>query len=338
MSDGTDDGTEDTMSQLASESRVKLWMLMRGNRLHVTGLLTGAVFIVFVISVTTLNPPFAQQIASGDPIDTMFTTMITVVVTGTTLVVTIGQLVLSQENGPLGDQRERMTNTMDFREFASEITGAPSSAYPAEFLGELLDATEQRATKLREAVDENVDPTLRAEVEEFTETVAENAKSVSEQLDSAQFGSFEVMFAALKFNYSLKIFQAERIADEYEEDLREADLALLADLKTALSMFGPAREHIKTLYFQWALINLSQLILYVAVPALTVAAIMVATVDAGTVPGETLGIDHIVLAVGGAFAVTVVPFMLFVSYILRVLTIAKQTLAIGPLVLRGSEK
>ena len=104
-----------------------------------------------------------------------------------------------------------------------------------------------------------------------------------------------------------------------------------------MSLFGPAREHVKTLYFQWALIDLSRLILYAAVPALVVAGLMLTAVDAGTFPGRTLGVDHVTLAVGGAFAVALLPFSLFVSYLLRVLTLAKRTLAIGPLVLRDSE-
>jgi len=161
---------------------------------------------------------------------------------------------------------------------------------------------------------------------------------VRDKLEGAQFGSSDVVFAALNFNYSWKIFQVERLANEYEESLTEEEAGLLDDLKTALTLFGPAREHIKTLYFQWALINLSQMILYAAVPAVAVAGIMVAIVDTGTFPGSTLGFEHIILVVGGAFAVTLVPFMLFVSYVLRILTIAKRTLAIEPLILRDSQR
>ena len=51
-----------------------------------------------------------------------------------------------------------------------------------------------------------------------------------------------------------------------------------------------------------------------------------------------LGVDHIVLVVGGAFAVTLVPFMLLVAYLLRVLVVAKRTLAIEPLILRDSKR
>ncbi|MFD1600835.1 hypothetical protein [Halobellus rarus] len=338
MTDESDIGTANTMRERADESRIKLWLLLRANRLLVSSVLTSAVFVAFVIGVAVLDPPFSRQIESGDMIDTMFSTMITVIVTGTTLVVTIGQLVLTQENGPLGDQRERMASSMDFRDFTEELIGAPSPADPSEFLRQIIGATAQRATVLRESIGKNSDEDLREEVEEFAESVTGNADTVRDQLEGAQFGSFDVVFAALNFNYSWKIFQVERLADEYEESLTEEEHGLLDDLKTSLSLFGPAREHIKTLYFQWELINLSQMILYAAVPAVTVAGIMVAIVDAGTFPGSTLGFDHIILVVGGAFAVTLVPFMLFVSYVLRILTIAKRTLAIEPLLLRGSQR
>lgn len=87
-----------------------------------------------------------------------------------------------------------------------------------------------------------------------------------------------------------------------------------------------------------ALIDLSQMILYAAIPAFTVAGIVVAVVDVGTVPESTPGIDHIDLVVGGALSATLVPSMLFVFYVLRLVTVAKRTLAIEPLILRESQR
>ena len=338
MSDETDISTANTMRERSGESRLKVWLLLRTNRLLVASILTATVFFVFVVAVAALPPPLVRQVESGDVIETMFSAMITAIVTGTTLVVTIGQLVLTQENGPLGDQRARMSDSMDVRDFTAELIGSPSSTDPSVFLDEIIGVSAEKSEMLRESISETDNDALLKEVDEFTESVIGNADTVRGQLDGAQFGSFDVLFAALNFNYNWKIHQIERIANEYEESLTEHENGLLDDLKTALSLFGPAREHIKTLYFQWSLIDLSQLILYAAVPALAVAGIMLAVVDAGTFPGSTLGIDHITFVVGGAFAVTLFPFMLFVSYILRILTIAKRTLAIEPLILRESQR
>ena len=338
MSDDSEIGTANTMRERAGESRLKLWLLLRADRLLVAVVLVVAVFLVFILVVVLLSPPFVRQLATASPIEWIFSTMVSVIVTGTTLVVTIGQLVISQENGPLGDQRKRMSNTMDVRESTERLIGSPSPADPSAFLRELVGATADRARALDESVARGGDADLRREVDEFTESVVTNADEVRDQLDGARFGTFDVLFAALNFNYSWKVFQVERIADEYGGSLDDGDRSRLRELKTALSLFGPVREHVKTLYFQWALIDLSRQILYASIPAVIVAAVMIAVVDTGTVPGSTLGIDHVVLVVGAAFAVTLLPFLLLVSYLLRILTVAKRTLAIGPLILRDSQR
>ncbi|WP_049902549.1 hypothetical protein [Halorubrum distributum] len=349
---GTDDApdadssadTADTMRERAGENRVKLWLLLRANRLVVAAVLTFAVFVAFVAVAVALSPSLATKVGASDPIETLFASMITAIVTGATLVVTIGQLVLTQENGPLGDQRERMDDTLAVRDDIADLTDGPTPTDPAAFLDAILGAAAGHAQDLRDSVDDEEDDAdgsgrdaLRAEVDDLVTGLTENADAVRGQLDGAEFGSFDVVFAALNFDYGPKIGQIERIAADHDEALTDDERGRLGELKATVSLFGPAREHVKTLYFQWALIDLSRLILYAAVPALVVAGLMLTAVDAGTFPGRTLGVDHVTLAVGGAFAVALLPFSLFVSYLLRVLTLAKRTLAIGPLVLRDSE-
>ena len=333
-----DISTENTMRERANQNRVVLWLLLSAERLYVTAVLAVAIFVVFIIAVTVLGPPFQSQIMSSDTIETLFTTMIGAIITTSVVVVTISQLVLSQENGSLGEQRERMENSMDYRTYTRDLIERPLPADPAAFLQQIVTATERRANALRNAVVGNDDDHLRAEVDEFTDSVTGNAEAVKEQLDGGTFGSFDVMSAALNYNYSWKIFQVERIAYEHDESLSEEDTAILNELKTVLSMFGTAREHIRTLYLEWTLITLSKQILYVAIPALAVAGIMVAVVNAGTFPGSTVGIANIIWVVGGAFTVALLPFLLFASYIWQIITLTQRTLAIDPLILRESQR
>ena len=335
---GGDIGTANTMRERAGENPLKIWLLLGANRLQVTAVLALLVFIGFVVAVSLLPKPLAPQLRTGDTIETMFSTMLSAIITGTTLVVTIGQLVLSQENGPLGDQRDRMENAMDFRYFTEELIGSPSPADPSTFLSELVGVAQDRAETLREQVSENDADGLRADVDEFVDSLVGNSETVRDQLEDASFGTFDVLFAALNYNYGWKIFQVERIANEYEAELSDDELALLDDLKTALSLFGPAREHVKTLYFEWALVSLSQMILYAAIPALVIAGIMLTVVDAGTFPGQTLGVLNMTWVIGLAFTITLVPFLLFAAYVLRIVTVAKRTLAIEPLILRDSQR
>jgi hypothetical protein len=333
-----DISTANTMRERADESRLKLKVLLSANRLVVTAALALAFFIAFMILGQVYYPAFQMDIQSGDTIETIFSTMLGAIITGTTLVVTITQLVISQENGPLGDQHARMSNTMDFRSYTSELLGRPVPVDPSAFLRVLVDTTQDRASALRDAVSESDNEDLVHEVDEFTESLTGNADEVRDQLDGARFGSFDVLFAALNFNYGWKIFQVERLAYEYEDELGTDERKILDELKTSLSMFGPAREHIKTLYFQWALIDLSQLILYVAVPSLIVTGGMLAFVGSSSITGLTLGIENILWVVDAAFTISLLPFLLLVAYIARIATIAKRTLAIGPLILRDSQR
>ncbi|MHB9285923.1 hypothetical protein ACKVMT_02650 [Halobacteriales archaeon Cl-PHB] len=332
-----DDGrmqTADTMRERSNENRLKLWLLLGANRLALTAVLAVGVFLALLLISTLVSPSLQAEIKSTDTIETIFSATIGVLVTGTTLVVTINQLVLSQETGPLGDQRQRMSDAMDFRTYATQLLGETPAAEPAGFLQELVDTSRQRATDVGDLVGENDDPALREQVEHFTVSLTSNADVVAAELEDAEFGTFDVMAAALDYNYSWKIYQIQRLRDDFEGSLSDAELAAFDDLESALAMFGPAREHVKTLYFQWALVDLSQYILYLAVPALIVAGSMLTFVGAGSFPGATLGVPNVTWVVVGAFTFTLTPFLLFTSYILRIATAAKRTLAVGPLVLR----
>ena len=331
-------GTANTMRERAGENWIKLAVLLGANRLLVTGLLALVVFVFFVAFGTIIFPPFESILRSSATLRYMFSQMIGAIITGTTLVVTIGQLVISQENGPLGEQRMRMSNTMNARDYTSELLNQPVPADPSAYLSQIINATERRADALRDSVASSDDDQLRVEVDEFTDSLTSNAEEVKNKLDGAEFGTFDVLFAALNYNYGWKIFQVERMMDDHQGSLTDEDEVLLTDLRTTLSMFGPAREHIKTLYFEWALIDLSQLILYVSVPALIVAGSMLAFVNGNSFPGTTVGFPNVLLIVGGAFTVTTLPFLLLVSYISRIVTVAKRTLAIGPLILRESQR
>lgn len=324
------------MRERASESRLKLWLLLRADRLVLTTLLALGFFVAFILVVHFVFPPFQQILAFDDTIDTLFEELTTAAITATVLVITISSLIITQESGPLGDQRDRMSETMEFRRATSELIGENTPGDPSTFLKAILDANEDRAEALGSAIEGNSNDELREEVDELVDNVTTNASEVSEQVDGASFGSFDIVFAALDYDFSPKIIQVERLLEEYD-DISDDERAAFEELRTALTMYSPAREHIKTLYFQWELIALTQNLVYVAVPALFVAATTVAALKPAQFPGTLLGLDNILWIFAGALTVSLIPFFMTVMYILRIATVAKRTLAIGPLILRGSQ-
>ena len=339
MTDAAGAGDDaDTMRGRADESSWKLWVLLNADR-WVVSLCVLAVLFGSLLAISALAPvPLRDVLGQSDPSETLFQALVTAIITGVTLVVTITQLVLSQELGAVGDQRERMEGAMEFRSDVADVVDAPvSPPEPASFLRALVDATQARAADLSDAVEGNEE--LREQVTSYTTSLDGNADRVRERLGDAQFGTFEVLYAALDYNYSWKIYEGRRLQSEYDDSLSEEAREALDGVVETLRLFGPAREHIKTLYFQWELTNLSRTVLYAAVPALVVAISGVLFLDApGTVTGATLGIDNIVWVVSAATTVALAPFVVLLAYVLRIATIAKRTLAIGPFVLRETER
>jgi len=266
---------DDRLYKRVNQSRLKLWFLMGGNRWLVTGILVMIVFITLLIS-GYLYTAADGAIRNSDSVDTLFQALLTSIITGVTIVVSLNQLVLSQELGAVYDQRERMEGAMKFREDVADVINADvSPTRPAQFIRALVQVSSNRAKDFKEAVSAVDDKNFKEEVNAFTNSLIQNAKQVVDEIDTARFGEFEMLSSALDFNYSWKIFAAKKIKKKYNDLLNEKAEEEIEKLIDALYFFGPTREHFKTLYFQSELIDLSKRILFAAIPALLVSSFMI---------------------------------------------------------------
>lgn len=326
---------DDTMQERISTSALQFWLVLKVSRWVLIAVILGLVFLLLVTASTIGLSSFRAVVSSSNAIHWIFSAFIGAIITGTTIVVTINQLVLSQELGAVGDQRERMHDAMAYRQDVEEVLGEGTSPPdPAEFLHALLEGVEERAVAIGSRVEDHREDELGNDIERYIHSVVDNTRSVQEGLDGAQFGTFDVLRNALDFNYSWKIYRARQLRDEHAESLSAETLDEIDGLIEVLTFFAPAREHFKTLYFQWALIDLARTLLYIAIPALTVVATMLMYVDATTLPGTTLGVDNLVWLTSGGFVVGIAPFVVFIVLVLRIVTVAKRTLAMGPFILR----
>lgn len=316
--------------------RIRLYILLNLNRMLLTSALAAGIFISFLL--VGAFTPFRQFMLQMGPTRYLFQGLVGALITGVTLVVTITQLVLSQELGPIGTERERMSDSMSFRGDVEDQFGSISPPEPESFLEALIDNSRENAEAFQQTVDGNPNSDLEEDVEQFTNHLIENAEGVINKLEDRSFGEYTVVEAALDYNYSGKIYQARRIRDKYDNDLSNEERRVLIELIEILTFFGPAREYIKNLYFQWELIDLSRYIIYTAIPALVVTGTIALYLSPPLVPGEILGIDNLVWIVSFGVTIGFLPFLLLSMYILRLATIAKRTLAIGPFILRESDR
>lgn len=328
-----------TRQNRSDNGRFRRWILLEANRWTIVALLLLAVFASLLLLATVSPASPGELLQLEAPIDTAFQGLVAGIITGVTLVLTINQLVLSQELGPLGQQRDRMQGAMDFRrdvEHETDLAVSPTEA--STFFRALVEATERKATALEDAVEDATDEEAREEVTDYVDELTENARETSERLEDAQFGTFQVLGAALDYDYSEKIHDARKIQTIHGDSLSDHTNELLDDLLDVLKFLGPAREHFKTHYFQWELINLSYAILNTAIPALVVAFTMILFFDAGIVSGTIWGVESVLLVVSVAVALALAPFLVLLAYILRIASVAKRTLAVGPFILRETEE
>ena len=214
------------------------------------------------------------------------------------------------------------------------LTVSPSE--PAGFLQTLVALVNEEVRRVQSVTAEDDDSV--APVRRYADYVLGHGETVAEELENAEFGSFEVLPPVLDYNHSWKIYTARTLRTEYKDDPPLESRDALDDVVERLRFFGPAREYFKSQYFQWEVINASRVMLYTAMPALALAAYMILAFDPSGVTGETLGIADVVWVVSATFVVTLLPFGALLAFLLRMLTVVKRTLASGPFILRSTHE
>jgi hypothetical protein len=329
--------TQDTVRERAGVSTAKLWLYMAADRRLVALGVVGALFLGVVGGGVARPDTVYPLLTEGDSMETLSQALVGSTVTGVTLVLTLSQLVLSQEQGAVGDQRGRMEEATTFRSDVADLLEDPvSPTEPSAFIRALVGATEERADEVANAVEDLDDEELRDGIIEFVDAIRENSEGVRSDLEGARFGEFEVISAALNFNYSWKLYTAQRLQAEHAESLSAHASDRLAALENVLELFGPAREHFKTLYFQWELIDLSRTILWTSLPSLVVSTWALLFFDPA--PGGVAGVPFALMQAAAVVAIALLPFAVLLSYMLRIVTVTKRTLSIGPFILRETDR
>lgn len=330
----------DTMQERTGESEVRMWFLITANRWIVTGILSLTMFGLVVL-FNVVGPTNVQRILGSQEVGNVFGSVIIAIVTGVSLILAIAQLVLSEQMGPLGEKRNEMRNQIEFRDnVEKQIDADVSPAAPSAFLRALIGAVSSQARTLKDVVEENdndTDVDTYALVE-YAESIIDHGETVGEELENTTFGSFEVIMPVLDYNYSWKIVAGRRIQAEYAGSITEEAEEALEELIGSLRFFAPAREYFKMIYFQWEINNIARGVLYASIPSLAIAAYMILAFDPHQVSGYTLALHNRYLFVGTVYTVSLLPFTVVLAYILRIVTVTQRTLALGPFILRETQR
>ncbi|WP_265110131.1 hypothetical protein [Halosolutus halophilus] len=306
---------------------VREWIVVEGNRVTVAALLLlGVVVLLLVLHeigiVSFVNPNSVTRVASG---------MIAGTFSLVTLVVSVNQLILSQEFSAAGKARDRLEDVVEFRRDVAADVGVPASpATPTRILELLVESIRHDAADLADAVTTHDDENVRETVTQYTNSVRERTERVDEVLEKGEFGSFTAVSAAINYDEAWHLHVATHLRGEYGDSLSPAAMEHLDDLIDSLKLYNVAREQFKTTYLQRELTRFSQLTIYCGVPSI-LSAILVGLLfaDFAGPSVSTVVLPYVVVAL---IIVGLSPLALLASYILRTATVTRRTASIGPMI------
>ena len=302
------------------------WVLIQGSRLAVAGALAVVVLVLLLAAyeldvVAFANPNSVTRVASG---------MIAGTFSLVTLVVSVNQLILSQEFTAAGKARDRLDGVVEFRQDVAEEAGIPASpAAPTRVLELVIESIRHDAVNLADAVADH-DAAVREIVIPYTNSIGQRADRIEETLEQTSFGTFTAVSAAINYDEAWQLYVATHLRGEYADSLSPEATERLDELIGSLKLFNVAREHLKTTYLQRELTRFSQLTIYSGVPSI-LSAILIGLLYADFT-GPSVSVSVLPYIVIGLIIVGLSPLFLLVSYILRTATVTRRTASIGPMI------
>jgi hypothetical protein len=308
-------------------TRFREWVLIKGDRLDVAAALSAVVFALVIGLyelgvITFVNYNSVTRVASG---------MIAGTFSLVTLVVSVNQLILSQEFSAAGTARERLEGVVSFRRKVAENAAVPASpAAPTRVLELILESIHRDAAALADAVADH-DDEVRDPIVRYTNGVQRRTDRIVDRIERTEFDTFTAVSAAITYDEAWHLYVGSHLRGEYADSLSPAASERLDELVDSLELFHVAREQFKTTYLQRELTRFTQLTVYCGVPSI-LSAILIGLVYAD-VAGPTLSAAVLPYAVSALIVVVLAPLALLVSYILRTTTITRRTASVGPMVL-----
>ncbi|NUB90728.1 hypothetical protein HTZ84_14210 [Haloterrigena sp. SYSU A558-1] len=307
-------------------SRFREWFVVEGNRVVVAALLAAVVLALLLALrwtgiIAFVEPNSVTRVASG---------MIAGTFSLVTLVVSVNQLILSQEFSAAGKARERLQGVVEFRRDVADDAAVPATpAAPTRVLELLVESIRNDAAALGDAVADH-DEAIRETVAGYTNDVHQRTEDIEQVLEHAEFGSFSAVSAAINYNEAWHLYAATHLQNEYADSLSPAAAESLEDLIESLKLFNVAREQFKTTYLQRELTRFSQLTIYAGVPSI-LAAILIGLLYADFT-GPSISTAVMPYVVIGLITVGLSPLFLLVVYILRTATVTRRTASVGPMI------
>lgn len=296
-------------------ARLRRWVLLDGDRLVVTAVLLVGIYVVLDPLGHWLPELTGLHFGSGHRETELLNALLGGIFLLVSIVVTIASLYVTQEQGALRQQFERVEATVELRrdiEEATDVSVTPTA--PGEYLFVLVDAISAKADELRE-VAENDDEN----VEKFLHEMATQTEELRDEI-RADHSIRSLVLATMGYDNVLLINQLRQFRAEHGGDLPDDAEPIAEELSDLLQHFAATREYFKTLYFSREFAALTKHLIYVSLPTILLVAFVL--LHSSDFPDT-----HTSIAVVSTLALA--PFALLSAYVLRVATVASRTRSSG---------
>lgn len=321
---------DDVLSRMRYEGRMFLsepleWFLFVGSRLVIAALTVAA----FALCIAALMRAGAVDVWSVPPMIYLYSTLAGGNVTLVTIVLSINQLVLSQEFNAPENLYENMEGVETYRRRVEETTqrrGMPVD--PGDFLRVLVEGMQVNAQRLGGAVRGSGDDQLVDSIDSVVSVLTSHAEDVTSRLENTPSDIFSTLSLVLNRNYSRPLAEIHRIETEHEDELSLAVREVFDETTSSIKQLDIARQYFKSIYVQSELARLSRRLLYVGVPAVGSALLMLLVYSGvdGTASALELLPAYVFLTVTLGFS----PLAVLLAVVLRAATVAQRTVAVTP--------
>lgn len=298
-------------------NKLTKWLLVDGSRPVVSAGLAGLAFLVTFwltsLGLITFRP--------ASTVGTMFGSgVISGVFSLITITLTVNQLVLSRVFGTINGLTDRIDGTLDFRHTVEDIAGRTESPNdPAEFLSLIGETLADRAGVLEDELDDPDESEYLSDLRSY----ADRLTDIEGTGDTMRIVSMLLGPAYAQ----LLTATDSRVRSEAFSEAATEELDAVRDLLKAVAV---ARQFFKTIAIQQDLAELSRRLVYLGIPVLLVSFYITTTYT--TLPSSTIAEPLLPLVVSAGVAIVLLPLAVLLSHMVRLATIARFTVSVGPFV------
>ncbi|RKD97221.1 hypothetical protein [Halopiger aswanensis] len=322
MADSSSDEAESTLE--AGPDDLAQWLRLDGNRVAIAaGVATGLGALYLALTVSGLAP-----LSDTQSLFYAFSGLISGNFTLITVVVSINQLLLSQELKPPGELESEIAETVDYREEIESVANRTAPAEPSGFLRLVMESTRQDAQRLGGLAANTFPDDAAGEIDDVVAGLTEEFDRIDRLVRESDEGIFNTLSTLLETNFAHEIRRLDEVQRAYEDELSDEADAAIDDLLDRLREIDIARQYFKSVYLQVELSRLSRNLLYAGVPAVGVAIGMLFALTGLSGPPFARSVQRVVFPI--AAAVGSFPLALLFAYILRTATVTERTAAITP--------